>query len=136
LSLQENFASTFCDQTIIDDSWKEHFYSNLGLSDESNLPLNPIPINYLTQQFIVAYLDIDKFDMAINPHEEYGSAVMRSSNPQLYDMVHALFEKAKNKEIPVAHVLLVTADNTIYEFNKGLLGNDFYTVCYYANSFK
>jgi hypothetical protein len=99
---------------------------NLDIEDDAALP-----VAFITQRNTLTYLDIHSTEVGIEPNAKYGSSILQSSHPLLYQLVKNIFDQDNTMSFRAAHHLLITADNVIFEFHKGLLGNGFYTVSEY-----
>lgn len=134
LSCQETFVETYLNQILVSDDMHARMCVDLELTiEESDLGSkyavdDMLPVAFITQYFAFTYLQVQSADLSINKFGQVATEVLLSKNPELYKLALEMFDEEETKVIPFAHRLLITSDNVIYEFHKGLINKDFVTI--------
>ena len=87
-----------------------------------------LPVAFITQFMMFTYLQVQSTDLSVSNFGLLGTEVLLSKNPELYKLALEMFDEEETKVIPLAHRLLITADNIVYEFHRGLINKDFITI--------
>lgn len=129
LAQQGTFTAVFFDVPhFMTDDTVDDISSKLNLNIEDD---GALPVSFITQRNTLTYIDAHSSEVGIEPNAKYGSSILQSNHPLLYQLVKNIFDKDDTMAYRAAHHLLITVDNVIFEFHKGLIGTDFYTVSEY-----
>lgn len=122
LDCQETFTKDLINNGMFDNDMIDSFDENLDIAAQE------LTVNYLTQYYSMTYLEVHSSELGIKTVEGVAGAVLESINPLLYKLAFDIFEQFDGKEHKPSHYLLITSDDIIYEFYKGLIGNKFFTI--------
>lgn len=119
---EDDFIKTYFDQAIIDKEQRDGFYESFDLEGAS------LNINYLSQIHSVTFINAHSSEFGIGFNKFVATGISYENNLHLYMLADDIFKNGEEDGQCIAHKLVVTADDKVYEFHKGLLGDDFYTV--------
>lgn len=85
-----------------------------------------ICLTYLTQETSFTVLDCMSHDLEVELQDGLAVAVLDSMVPEIYALVHGIFDRADNVEAEFARHLILTNDLKVIEVTRGHVGKDFY----------
>lgn len=97
------------------------------LMDESELENKPV-INFIAQNFSFTFVNVEDYELGIKPFDDCASSIIEEQHPLMYKIVSGIFNQDRDIERECLHNLIITSDNVIYEVQKGLVGNNFFTI--------
>lgn len=93
---------------------------------------NPnVKVNFINHSYSITYLSVQDSEIGIEPFSECASAILETEHPLMYEVVSGIFNQDKEIDNESLHNLIVTADDVIYEVQKGIIGTDIYTICHW-----
>lgn len=91
--------------------------------------INPlVKVNYINHSYSITYLTVENQELGIEPYDNCGSAVLESEHPLMYKIITGIYNQDRDIDHDCLHNLIVTSDDVIYEVQKGLIGNDIFTI--------
>jgi hypothetical protein len=85
-----------------------------------------VSLTYLTQETSFTVLDCMSHDLEVELQDGLAVAVLDSMVPEIYALVHGIFDRADNVEAEFARHLILTNDLKVIEVTRGHVGKDFY----------
>lgn len=134
LVTQDDFIDKYLNQFVVDEDMKSKMTEQLGIEIKEDTPNSQyalgdiLPFELLTQIYGLTFLQVQSADLSISSFGKVGTDIILSNNPELFKLAKTIFDDEKVSDIAVAHQLLITADNVIYEFHKGLINKNFITI--------
>lgn len=93
---------------------------------------NPLlKINFINHLYSFTNLTVESSELGIEPYSECASSILEYEHPLMYEIVTSMFSQDRDIERVCLHNLIITADDVIYEVQKGLIGSDIYTINYW-----
>jgi len=129
LSCQADFTAKFLNPFVISEGISEMFVDNLSIRLEDSEDDDILPIQYISKWYSLTYLNAHSSEIGIDPFEKAGSSLIASENPLMHKLAMDIYKQQLNLEdFTVAHSLVITTDDVVYEIHRGLIGKDFFTV--------
>lgn len=91
-------------------------------------PDNGLVVNYLAQNYSITYVNIESDELGVEIFKDCGSAILSGDNPLLYRIIDGIFKQEYEFDQEAFHHLIVLNDNEVYEVNRGLIRDDFFTI--------
>lgn len=126
-SIFNDFQKSYIPQLISTPGPNEIKNVREMLMDDHDFESNVV-INFIDQQFSFTFINVEDFELEIKPFEDCASSIIEDQQPLMYKIVSGIFNQDRDIEHDCLHNLIITSDNVIYEVQKGLVGNNFFTI--------
>lgn len=98
-----------------------------SLMDDRDLE-SKVVINFINQTYSLTFVNVENFELEIKPFDDCASSIIEEHQPLMYKIVSGIFTQDRDTDRECLHNLIITADDVIYEVQKGLIGNNFFTI--------
>jgi len=121
-----DFQRTYVSQIVSGPcSEKEHLDECCLFDDDEN---SLIKVNVINHSYSITCLSVEDHELGIEPFSECASSILEFEHPLMYKIVTGIFNQDREIDHSCLHNLIVTADDVVYEVQKGLIGTDIITI--------